>query len=148
MPNRVTLRTLRTANCVLRSSYLSYLDHATPYVGPNDAESLCLLEELIAQQTGLAQGVAGMIRGLGSEEDLCDFPAEYTGTHDLAIGYALRRAAKDQRGRVEKLAELRLEQADPKADALLDETVHHADAIADQLERATEDRAKPTATVA
>lgn len=147
VPYRITVRTLRSTHCTLRTSFLAYLGHATPYVGPNEESSRKLLDELIAQQKSLADRVAGQIRELGSEEGQCDFPAEFTAAHDLGIGYSLRRAAKDQRGRVDRLAELRLEQSDPRAESLLDEVVHHADAIAGQLERATEPDSKQATPV-
>lgn len=139
MPNRVTLRSLRSAQGTLRSSFLAYLDHAKPYVAPGEDGAQRLLEELIGQQQGLATRVGGHIRELGGEEAQSDFPAEFTAAHDLAIEYAMQRAAQDQRQRVERLTELREEQADNRTDELFDDIVHLADAIADQLERAAQE---------
>lgn len=135
---------------MLRSSFLAYLGHATPYVGPGDAELSRLLEELIARQADLAQRIAAMIRELGSEEDLCDFPAEFTAAHDLGIRHVMRRAGKDQRKKVQRLSELLLETADERIESLLNEVVHGAEAIADQLDKATDnstDKATQPATV-
>ncbi|WP_146443498.1 hypothetical protein [Botrimarina colliarenosi] len=138
MPHRVTLRTLRSACCVLRRSFLAYLSHARPYVGPEAAAEEEVLDELIARQEALADRVAAKVQALGGEEPHCDFPAEFTAAHDVSIGYAMRRAAELHQADLVRLRELREEQHDPDADKLLADVVHEAEAIRDQFKLANQ----------
>ena len=143
MPNRITLRTLRSALCVLRSSFLAYLEQAPPYSGPGDEGRAAVLQELTARRRALEERVLDLIRDLGGEAEPCDFPAEYTSANDLAIGYVMARAERGIREDSARLRDLRDEQADPRADALLEEAIEELEAIRGCLAKASA-RTAPT----
>ena len=97
---------LSTLLLLMRCSFAQYLRYAHPFVRRNHTEAINVLDDIVADQTLMADRAEAAIESMGRVPPNVDFPLEFTDSHDLAIEYLVARAIKHQEQDLETLGRL------------------------------------------
>lgn len=76
---------------IVHRSLPVYLAQAQPWPGPEGEKAQELLARMAADHRALAQRIAAAIRQEGGVVDFGRFPIEFTGMHDVAVDFILRK---------------------------------------------------------
>jgi len=82
---------------IVTSSFPMYLVYAHPVLRRGDEPAQDALEHVVADQRELAGRIYSAIEAAGGTPGSPEFPAEFTGTHDLELSYVLRLAIEYQK---------------------------------------------------
>ncbi len=91
---------------LMRRSFAQYLEYAHPFARSSDGERLLVLGDIVADQSMMADRAADQLTALGAIPPSVEFPMEFTGTHDLSMGYLIDRAIEYQQSDIERLRHL------------------------------------------
>ena len=127
-----------TFNRLLAIHYRSlpmYMMWATPYRRAEDEHSWKTIGQIVEDQKALSSRIVELIADRNWRVDYGDFPITFTGSHDLALNFLVRRLAQWQKGTVSAVQECyEALAADPVAQALADECLGAAKGHLELLE--------------
>ena len=127
-----------TFNRLLAIHYRSlpmYMVWATPYRRAEDEHSWKTILQIVEDQKALSARIVELIADRNWRVDYGDFPITFTGSHDLALDFLVRRLAQWQKGTVTAIQECYEALADdPVAQALADECLGAAKGHLELLE--------------
>jgi len=130
-----TTHILNRVLAVLCKSFPQYVHYSRPYIPPNRQEVLDTFEEIVNDQTMLAERISEQVSEAGGLPQLGNFPMEFTDTHDLNIDHLLREAIRYQREEIAALETCRdALSIDSTPRALVEEAVGMAKGHLESLE--------------
>lgn len=112
-----------------------YLVWACPYRRPQDEQAWKVVHQIVDDQKATAARIVELIQDRNQRVAYGDFPITFTGSHDLAMSYLVRRLSEWQRGTVAAIQQCYDALAnDPIAQALADESLGAARGHLETLE--------------
>lgn len=135
---RKRVSTADTLNRLLAIHYHSlpmYMVWATPYRQAEDDTSWQTIGQIVADQKQLSARIVELIDERGGRVDSGDFPITFTGSHDLSLGFLVRRLLQWQKDTVQAIQQCYEALADdPIAQGLADECLGAAKGHLESLE--------------
>lgn len=122
-------RTIEILNQLIALSYRSlpmYLRYASPWRSDRTEPVWRTVEYMLIDQEALVARAAALVQELDGRIDTGEFPMEFTGMHDLALDFLLRRLIHYQRRDVERLAQLAQQAASGEVDRRARDLVQEA----------------------
>jgi hypothetical protein len=104
MPHPQSNRTLNEALIILNRSLPMYLSDATPWVGFGEEEMRKSLDRIVESNRENVRLLTELLHARRHPIDPGEFPMEFTGLHDVSIGYLIDPLIADQKQRIESLA--------------------------------------------
>jgi hypothetical protein len=116
-------------------SFAQYLAFAKPYAPEASQKKLDLFEQIVADQSQIADRIVAFLVDAEVPPETGKFPMEFTDVHDLSIDYLLKEALRHQRRDVADIgACVEALKASPAARALAEEALGMAKAHLHLLE--------------
>lgn len=91
---------------MMRRSFPQYLRYAHPYESRSNAECEAVLDDVVADQTLMAERAVEQLSAAGITPPNAEFPLEFTGLHDLSLDYLIDRAIQYQQSDLQALGAL------------------------------------------
>lgn len=145
MPDTRNNRTLNEALVLLNRSLPMYLSHAAPWVAYGHDEARHVLDRNVADHKERVRRLTELLNGRRHTIDPGEFPMDFTGLHDVALGYLVKQLIAYQKREIEFLESCARRLAgDAEGQALVEES---ADASRGQLESLQSIGRQPAAKV-
>ena len=92
-----TIDVLNQLLAIHQCSFIKYLTYARPFTRSGDEPTTAAIEHIVTDQQAISERISALVVEAGGQIRSGEFPMEYTGQHDLAMVFLLRRAAEYQR---------------------------------------------------
>ena len=92
-----TIDVLNRLLAIHQYSFIKYLTFARPFMRNGDEPATAAIEHIVTDQQAISERISVAVEEAGGQIRSGEFPMEFTGQHDLAMIFLLRRAAEYQR---------------------------------------------------
>ena len=92
-----TIDVLNRLLAIHQCSFIKYLTYARPFARSADEPITTALERIVADQQAISEQISAVVVEAGAQIRSGEFPMDFTGQHDLAMVFLLRRAAEYHR---------------------------------------------------
>ena len=80
-----------------------YLASAPPHLAPCDLKGWEVVEQIIEDQRQMMDKIADLVEESDGVPNRGEFPAEFTGMHDLSMGFMLRNMLSRQHNEIQQI---------------------------------------------
>ncbi|MGI9457641.1 MAG: hypothetical protein ACR2NU_13840 [Aeoliella sp.] len=120
---------------LLSRSFPQYLQHSRPYVPAGRDDVQLVFDDIVEDQTLLAERAIDQLSVLGAVPTGGEFPMEFTDTHDLSIDFLVEQAIQYHQQDIQTLRELsQALKLAPSAKAIVDEALGMAQGHLESLQ--------------